>query len=99
MVSTGMISSEQIIKSKWYKEADVLMHCISLYPAKISQVNLAWMRNKNYNGYSSHEIGGKAIKEMKRIINEINEVEIILGDGKRNITEDEIKLGKYYRSF
>lgn len=133
MASTGMLNGKQILKSRWKDKdgADVLFHCISLYPALLNQCNLAWMRNINYNGYSSHEIEGRAIKyavcigakvierhftldkndkgsdhkissdvkEMKRIIKEINEVEEILGDGKRNISEDEIKLGQYYRSF
>jgi sialic acid synthase SpsE len=133
MASTGMLNGNQIKKSRWKDKdgADVLMHCISLYPALLNQCNLAWMKNMNYNGYSSHEIEGKGIKyavclgakyierhftldkndkgsdhkissdikEMKRIIREINEVEEIMGDGKRNISEDEIILGNKYRSF
>jgi len=133
MASTGMLNGEQILKSRWKDEdgADVLMHCISLYPALLNQCNLAWMKNMSYNGYSSHEIEGKGIKyavclgakyierhftldkndkgsdhkissdvkEMKRIIKEIKEVEEVMGDGKRNISEDEIKLGNKYRSF
>lgn len=133
MVSSGMYTGSQIKKSRWKDKdgADVLMHCISQYPAMLQDVDLAWMRKLKYNGYSSHEIGGQAIKyavclgaeyierhftldmndkgsdhsissdvkEMKRIIKEIEEVEMMLGDGSRNITEKELKLGKYYRSF
>jgi sialic acid synthase SpsE len=131
IVSTGMLNGKEIKKSKWIKEADILMHCISLYPAWLNQTDLAWMRAAPYNGYSSHETEGKAIKyavclgaeyierhftldknmkgsdhsissdvkEMKRIIKEVKEVEMMLGDGNRNITNDEIKLGQYYRGF
>lgn len=133
MASTGMLNGNQIKKSRWKDRdgADVLMHCVSLYPAKLRECNLAWMLNVDYNGYSSHEDQGTAIKyavcmgaeiierhftfdknekgsdhaissdekEMKRIIKEIKEVEEILGNGKRNLTDKEIELGKYYRSF
>jgi sialic acid synthase SpsE len=131
MASTGMLNGKQIKKSRWIKEADILMHCISLYPAKLEHCNLNWMDKVDYNGYSSHEEGGKAIKyaickgaqfierhftldkndkgsdhsmssdvqEMKLIIKEIEDIEKILGDGKRNITPEEFKLGRYYRSF
>jgi sialic acid synthase SpsE len=113
------------------KAADVLMHCISQYPAQLKQCNFAWMNLNPYNGYSSHEKNGDAIKfavasgikyierhftldkkdkgsdhkmssdieEMQRIIKEIQIVEDILGDGKRNLSADELTLGKYYRSF
>jgi sialic acid synthase SpsE len=131
IVSTGMITGQQIKKSAWIKEADVFMHCISLYPAELRDCNIRWMKNLPYNGYSSHEVGGIAIKyaiangaeyierhftldktdkghdhiissdpsDMKRIIAEIEEAELICGDGKRNITEKEIALGKHYKSF
>jgi sialic acid synthase SpsE len=131
IVSTGMLIGPQIRKSRWIKCADILMHCISLYPAKLNQCNFAWMNLLPYNGYSSHEIKGKAIKyavasgikyierhftlnkedkgsdhkissdvkEMKNIIKEIKEVEEVLGDGKRNLSKEELELGKYYRSF
>lgn len=132
-VSTGMHTGNKIMKSRWMDTdgADIIMHCISQYPANLYDVNLAWMYGKKYNGYSSHEDGGKAIKysiclgaryierhftldkndkgsdhkissdiaEMKKIIKEIEEVERILGDGNRNITDKELELGKYYQSF
>jgi sialic acid synthase SpsE len=133
MASTGMLRGKQIMKSRWtHKDgADVLMHCISQYPADLNLVNLAWMDRIAYNGYSSHEIDGKAIvyaickgaqfierhftldksgkgsdhsissdvAEMKRIIKDIEELEIMLGCGGRNISQNELELGKYYRSF
>jgi sialic acid synthase SpsE len=132
MASTGMITGKQIVKSRWFAKdgADVLMHCISQYPAKEENVNLAWV-SERYNGYSSHETEGRAIqyavargceyierhftldktdkgsdhaissdvKEMKRIIKEIEYVEKILGEKKRDIKKEEIELGLYYRSF
>ena len=131
-VSTGMCYDNEIPNSAWPKVADVIFHCVSLYPAKLNQCNIGIMNKyKFYNGYSSHEIGGKAIKyaiaagakyierhytfdkeakgsdhkmssdykEMRRIINDIKDAEMILGDGNRNITEEELKVRKYYRGF
>jgi sialic acid synthase SpsE len=65
MVSTGMWSEKEILSSKWLIYADVIMHCISSYPAKYEDVNFGWFRsNRFYNGYSSHEENGKAIPEF-----------------------------------
>jgi len=62
IVSTGMRHENEILNSKWIQHADVIMHCISLYPAKPEDCNIAFMRkHKFYNGYSSHEDRGKAI--------------------------------------
>jgi sialic acid synthase SpsE len=131
MASTGMMTALQIKKSRWIEEADILMHCISVYPAELNQCNLGWMLKLPYTGYSSHEKEGKAIKyavamgipvierhftldkkdkgsdhkissdvkEMKRIIKEIEEIELIKGNGRRNITEKELNLSKFYKSF
>jgi N,N'-diacetyllegionaminate synthase len=62
LVSTGMRSGREILNSKWPVLADVVMHCISKYPARYEDCNFGWMRqNKFYNGYSSHEIDGEGI--------------------------------------
>lgn len=132
IVSTGMYYEKEIPKSRWVQEADILMHCISLYPAKVEDCNIGFMRRMGfYNGYSSHEKEGEVIKyavaigarfierhftldktdkgsdhsissdikEMKRIIKDIKDVEKILGDGRRVLTGQEIKHREYYRSF
>jgi sialic acid synthase len=63
IVSTGMHSKDEIISSKYPTIAKVMMHCVSLYPARLDECNLGWMRQAGiYNGYSSHEIDGAAIK-------------------------------------
>lgn len=133
-VSTGMHKQKEIMNSRWIDDdgANIIMHCISQYPAKLEDCNLGWMAKAGiYNGYSSHEIEGKAIKyavsmgaifierhftldkkskgsdhiissdvkEMKKIIKSIEEIEEIMGTGKRKISKEELKLGRYYRSF
>jgi sialic acid synthase SpsE len=137
LVSTGMNDGEEALRSRWIDCADVLFHCISLYPAKPKECELAFgrklwaLRGGKSFGYSSHEDEGKAIKyavaagatyierhitldktwkgtdhklssdveEMKRIIKEIEEVEMILGDGKRRMTKKEKEYRAYYRSY
>ena len=61
IVSTGMIPGNKIKKSAWIRHTDVLMHCISLYPAKLQECNIAFIQKLPYNGYSSHEDNGEAI--------------------------------------
>jgi len=132
IVSTGMLTEHQILSSKWLKYADVIMHCISKYPAELEDCDIAFMRkHRFYNGYSSHEINGEVIvpaiicgakyierhytydkeakgsdhqissdlKEMKKIIKYINHYEKCLGNGKRNLTEEELKIKEIYRKF
>lgn len=67
-LSTGMCSVEEldrtvneVAKVTNYDDL-ILLHCISMYPTPIDQVNLATMRFLNYRygystGYSSHDIG------------------------------------------
>jgi len=64
IVSTGMLYEDETKKSRWIDKdgADIIMHCVSLYPARKEDVNLIVMRNSFYNGYSSHEINGDCIK-------------------------------------
>lgn len=63
MVSTGMHLQGEIPRSRWTEQADVRMHCISDYPANLSQCDFEFMRQMRfYNGYSSHEKNGEAIK-------------------------------------
>jgi len=132
LVSTGMCHDNEIPLSAWPKVADVIFHCISLYPAQLNECDLGVMKKYSfYNGYSSHEVHGKAIKyavgqgikyierhytfdkeakgsdhkissdykEMKRIIKEIKEAEIVYGSGNREITKKELEIRKYYRGF
>jgi sialic acid synthase SpsE len=132
IVSTGMCYERELKKSKWIVYADILMHCISLYPAYNENCDIGFMRSHIfYNGYSSHEINGTAckyavvagakyierhytldktlkgtdqklssdFKEMQRIIEDIEEAEIILGNGQRNLSYQELENRQYYRSF
>jgi len=62
MVSTGMHADYEIQFSPWWGVADVVMHCISLYPAPLDSCCLSYMRKVAFNGYSSHETEGRAIK-------------------------------------
>jgi len=67
LVSTGMHVWNEIQKSKWLKQADIIFHCISTYPAKITEMNLETIGNLRSIstaeiGYSSHENEGAGIK-------------------------------------
>lgn len=132
MVSTGMHLENEIPKSRWTTQADVRFHCISDYPAKLEQCDFAFMRKiEFYNGYSSHEKNGIAVKfavalgaeyierhftldktakgtdnaissdvkEMKKIINEIQLSEKICGDGHRHLSEKELLNRNFYKGF
>jgi sialic acid synthase SpsE len=133
-VSTGMHSANEIFKNDWMKIADVLFHCISVYPACITNMNLNTLRQlvevRTGVGYSSHENEGLGIKfavligaeyverhftlnkewkgsdhgtvssdikEMKRIISEIEYVEQILGTQERLCSLKEKVVRKIYR--
>ena len=62
IISTGMKYENEILNSKWINCADVIMHCISKYPAQLEDCNFGFMRrHKFYNGYSSHEEKGEGI--------------------------------------
>jgi sialic acid synthase SpsE len=62
-VSTGMCNENEIINNQWIDKADCIMHCISNYPANLNDCDLSFMKQHDfYNGYSSHEIEGRAIK-------------------------------------
>lgn len=65
-VSTGMHNSEEIFSNKWIKDADVLFHCVSVYPACLTRMNLKTIQElskiRNKVGYSSHENEGLGIK-------------------------------------
>jgi N-acetylneuraminate synthase len=67
MVSTGMHEWEEIEDNEWLNHADIIFHCISTYPTKITEMNLDTIRQlKNITdakiGYSSHENEGIGIK-------------------------------------
>lgn len=129
--STGMHYEDEIKLSYWYKYADVIMHCVTDYPVKLNDCDIAFQNRMGYNGYSSHEFEGRAIKyavvcgaeyierhytldktmkgadhivssdyiEMKRIIEEIKEAEMIMGNGKRDMDKNELINRKYYLGF
>lgn len=67
LVSTGMHEWEEINDNPWLNEADIIFHCVSTYPAKITEMNLDTIRQlKDITncdiGYSSHENEGYGIK-------------------------------------
>lgn len=67
LVSTGMHEWEEIEKCIWLNHADIIFHCISTYPAKITEMNLETIGNLKHItkadiGYSSHEMEGAGIK-------------------------------------
>jgi sialic acid synthase SpsE len=131
-ISTGMHYEEEIKQAEIIKYANVIMHCVTDYPVKLNDCDIGYM-NKNlfYNGYSSHEFEGRAIKyavcagakyierhytldktmkgadhivssdyyEMKRIIEEIKESEMIMGSGKRDMNKPELKNREFYLNF
>lgn len=132
IISTGMHYEDEIKKSKILNIADIVMHCVTDYPANLNDCDIAYMRNSGiYNGYSSHEFEGRAIKyavcagasyierhytldktmkgadhisssdyeEIKRIINEIKEAEMVMGSGKREMNKPELVNRKYYLNF
>ena len=131
-VSTGMHYEEELREAEILGYSDIVMHCITDYPAKLNDCDIGYMRQSRlYNGYSSHETEGRAIKyavacgaryverhytldksmkgadhivssdyeEMKRIVNEIKETEMILGSGKRDMNKPELKNREYYLKF
>ena len=70
MVSTGMHSAEEILNNGWLDYADIIFHCISIYPCDISDMNIVFIRalkemsrrHNNFSvGYSSHDFEGKGI--------------------------------------
>jgi len=133
MVSTGMAKEEEILKSRWIGSlCECIMHCVSLYPVPLEKCNIGFMaKHSFFNGYSSHEIGGHAVKyavmlgaeyierhftldknmkgtdhkmssdpaEMQRIIEEIQEAEMIRGNGNRVVSKEEIEVKKTYQEF
>jgi len=63
LVSTGMNRELECLQSKWIQFADVIFHCVSLYPVPKENADLGHMRkHKFYNGYSCHEKTGAGIK-------------------------------------
>lgn len=67
MVSTGMHEWEEIENNEWLDYADIVFHCISTYPAKLTEMNLDTIKQlKDITnakiGYSSHENEGNGIK-------------------------------------
>lgn len=132
MCSTGMHYENEIKNAEIIKYCDVVMHCVTDYPAKLNDCDIGFMRKAGlYNGYSSHEFEGRAIKyaitcgaeyierhytldktmkgadhivssdynEMKRIIEEIKEAEMIIGSGERDLNKPELKNREYYLKF
>jgi sialic acid synthase SpsE len=66
LVSTGMHEWNEINDNPWLDKADIIFHCISTYPAKLTEMNLDTIRQlKDITisniGYSSHENEGYGI--------------------------------------
>ena len=71
LVSTGMHNAEEIINNDWLKYADIMFHCISIYPCELKEMNLIFIQqlkklSSEYGGfsvgYSSHDYQGEGIK-------------------------------------
>lgn len=66
IVSTGMHDQEEILRSPWKQDADIVMHCISVYPCLSKNLNLNTIELLRYEwlsevGYSSHDYHGHGI--------------------------------------
>ena len=65
-VSTGMHDAKEIFNNSWISDADVIFHCMSIYPARTTEINLSVLMRlsglRQGIGYSSHENEGMAIK-------------------------------------
>ncbi len=69
LVSTGMHDFSEITNSQWKNNADIIFHCVSIYPHDIAKSNLSTIANlinltrdtRTKIGYSSHDKDGKAI--------------------------------------
>lgn len=69
-VSTGMHNYEEVVNNEWLNIADVIYHCISIYPCELKEMNLSFIAALNHMahdnaykvGYSSHDTGGLGIK-------------------------------------
>ena len=62
-----MHNEEEILNNSWIDQADVIFHCISIYPACLTHMNLnTIIKLKELStamiGYSSHENEGNGIK-------------------------------------
>ena len=54
LLSTGMADMDEVKKAQGHFECPViLMHCVTQYPAKVSDLNLSLIGN-GFNGYSDH---------------------------------------------
>jgi len=66
IVSTGMHEEEEILLSPWVDNADIILHCISVYPCLTSDMNLQTLKTLRgistaEIGYSSHDLHGYGI--------------------------------------
>ena len=64
-VSTGMHDQEEILSSWWKKNADIVLHCISVYPCLTGETNMNTIGLLRHEwlcevGYSSHDYHGFA---------------------------------------
>jgi sialic acid synthase SpsE len=60
-VSFGMHTDDEIRGTKYWRWADVKYYCVSLYPPRLDELNMAVLKRHGFNGYSSHEAGGAGI--------------------------------------
>jgi len=69
IVSTGMHNYEEILGNAWIDLADIIMHCISIYPCYLQEINIVTIQELlkatkgkgNEVGYSSHDFQGLGI--------------------------------------
>lgn len=69
LLSTGMHSAEEILNNTWMQKADIIFHCISVYPHYVNEMNLIFLnalvqqsgRHGFTPGYSSHDVNGYGI--------------------------------------
>src|SRR5512136_849243 len=66
IVSTGMHEYDEILNNDWITMADIILHCISIYPCYREEINIvtiqelikATIGKGNEIGYSSHDFQG-----------------------------------------
>jgi sialic acid synthase SpsE len=66
-ISTGLCTNFEIYNNSWIQQANIIFHCISVYPAPLQLINLSTLQRlkeiaKGKVGYSSHDLKGEGVK-------------------------------------